>query len=99
VTIHHSKTTELGDYETVAFHKVCKIHRKLPKGGILVFLTGKQEIMRMVRRLRKALIPTSEVEPGNKYESDVHIDSGLNSALDNGPRDIKFLKFPFPPPP
>ncbi|CAB9496357.1 splicing factor ATP-dependent RNA helicase [Seminavis robusta] len=55
VTIHHSKVTELDDYEDAAFQKVCKIHRKLPQGGILVFLTGKQEIVRMVNRLRKAL--------------------------------------------
>lgn len=57
VTIHHSKTTELDDYMEVAFRKICKVHRKLPQGGILVFLTGKQEIIRMVNRLRKALNP------------------------------------------
>jgi ATP-dependent RNA helicase DHX37/DHR1 len=34
---------------------VCKIHRKLPRGGILVFLTGKSEIIRMVKKLRRAL--------------------------------------------
>jgi len=51
VSIHHSKFTELDDYEKVALDKVCKIHRKLPAGGILVFLTGKQEILRMVNRL------------------------------------------------
>ena len=37
------------------FQKTCKIHRQLPPGGILVFLTGKQEIVRMVNRLRRAL--------------------------------------------
>ena len=47
VTIHHSKVTELDDYETVAFKKVCNIHKKLPQGGILVFMTGKQEIVRI----------------------------------------------------
>jgi ATP-dependent RNA helicase DHX37/DHR1 len=57
VTIHHSKTTELDDYTEVAFRKICKVHRKLPQGGILVFLTGKQEIIRMVNRLRRALNP------------------------------------------
>ena len=57
VTIHHSKVTELDNYTEVAFKKVCKIHRKLPRGGILVFLTGKQEIIRMVNRLRKSLAP------------------------------------------
>ena len=57
VTIHHSKVTELDDYMEATFKKVCKIHRKLPNGGILVFLTGKAEIIRMVNRLRKALAP------------------------------------------
>mmetsp|Transcript_9417 Transcript_9417/g.11903 ORF Transcript_9417/g.11903 Transcript_9417/m.11903 type:complete len:1448 (-) Transcript_9417:1876-6219(-) len=60
VTIHHNKTTELDDYERIAFQKVCKIHRKLPPGGILVFLTGKQEIIRMNNRLRRALGPKTE---------------------------------------
>ena len=55
VTIHHSKVTELDNYMEATFKKVCKIHRKLPNGGILVFLTGKAEIIRMVNRLRKAL--------------------------------------------
>lgn len=55
VTIHHSKVTELDDYENIAFQKICKIHRKLPSGGILVFLTGKAEIIRMVNRLRRYL--------------------------------------------
>jgi ATP-dependent RNA helicase DHX37/DHR1 len=41
------------DLETLAYEKVCKIHRNLPDGGILVFLTGRQEIVRMVKRLRK----------------------------------------------
>ena len=57
VTIHHSKVTELDDYMEATYKKVCKIHRKLPNGGILVFLTGKAEIIRMVNRLRKALAP------------------------------------------
>ena len=56
VTIHHSKVTELDDYMSVTFRKVCKIHHKLPPGGILVFLTGKQEIVRMVNLLTKALV-------------------------------------------
>lgn len=55
VTIHHSRITELDDYERVAYKKVLRIHRKLPKGGILMFLTGKQEIVRTVNKLRKRL--------------------------------------------
>ena len=41
--------------EDVIFQKTCKIHRKLPPGGLLVFLTGKQEIIRMAQRLQRAL--------------------------------------------
>ncbi|EWC45097.1 hypothetical protein DRE_06236 [Drechslerella stenobrocha 248] len=41
------------DYLEEAYKKVCKIHRKLPKGGILVFLTGKQDIHTLMQRLRR----------------------------------------------
>ena len=53
VTVHHSKDTELEDYEGEVVKKVIKIHRKLPLGGILVFLTGKDEIVSVVKRLRR----------------------------------------------
>lgn len=46
VTIHFNKRTPLEDYAGEAFHKTCKIHRMLPPGGILVFLTGQAEIGR-----------------------------------------------------
>ncbi|KAL3823873.1 hypothetical protein ACHAXA_005455 [Cyclostephanos tholiformis] len=59
VSIHHSKVTELDDYERAAIEKTCKIHRKLPAGGILVFLTGKQEIIRCVNRLKQRLDPSN----------------------------------------
>jgi len=57
VSIHHSKVTELDDYEKKVMEKVCNIHHKLPRGGILVFLTGKQEIVRCVNRLKQRLGP------------------------------------------
>jgi len=88
VTIHHSKTTELDDYETVAFQKVCKIHRKLPHGGILVFLTGKQEIVRMVKRLRRALVPKAQRRMENAGEADVEIKTDFDFAGNAGPRDM-----------
>ena len=55
VTIHFSKRTEVEDYETVALRKVCRIHRQLPPGGILVFMTGKREIDRFCAQLQKQL--------------------------------------------
>ncbi len=52
VTVHHLKKTE-SDYLEQAYKMTCKIHRKLPPGGILVFLTGKLEILRLCERLKK----------------------------------------------
>ncbi|XP_068615421.1 probable ATP-dependent RNA helicase DHX37 [Brachionichthys hirsutus] len=54
VTVHFNKRTPLDDYPGEVFHKTCKIHRMLPPGGILVFLTGQAEVHALCRRLRKA---------------------------------------------
>jgi ATP-dependent RNA helicase DHX37/DHR1 len=54
VTIHFSRRTELDDYLGAAYRKVCRIHRELPPGGILVFLTGQREVDSMCRRLKAA---------------------------------------------
>lgn len=51
VSTHFSKHTAF-DYQEEAFKKACKIHRKLPPGGILIFMTGQSEITHMVKRLR-----------------------------------------------
>ncbi|XP_062037940.1 probable ATP-dependent RNA helicase DHX37 isoform X1 [Lepus europaeus] len=57
VTVHFNKRTPLEDYSGECFRKVCKIHRMLPAGGILVFLTGQAEVHALCRRLRKAFPP------------------------------------------
>ncbi|KAK6541656.1 putative ATP-dependent RNA helicase DHR1 [Orbilia ellipsospora] len=55
------------DYLEEAYKKVCKIHRRLPKGGILVFLTGKQDIHQLMQRLRRAFPLKDEHHPrGNE---------------------------------
>ncbi|XP_053480856.1 probable ATP-dependent RNA helicase DHX37 isoform X1 [Ictalurus furcatus] len=54
VTVHFNKRTPMEDYVAEAFRKTCKIHRMLPPGGILVFLTGQAEVHYVCRRLRKA---------------------------------------------
>lgn len=56
VSVHFDKRTKF-DYLEEAFKKTCKIHRKLPPGGILIFLTGQNEITSMVKKLR-AEFPT-----------------------------------------
>eukprot|EP01105_Mastigella_eilhardi_P022133 TRINITY_DN5427_c0_g1_i1.p1 TRINITY_DN5427_c0_g1~~TRINITY_DN5427_c0_g1_i1.p1 ORF type:complete len:1147 (-),score=286.91 TRINITY_DN5427_c0_g1_i1:12-2945(-) len=52
VDIHFNKRTS-PDYVGETFSKVVKIHTRLPMGGILVFLTGQQEIEYLCRRLRE----------------------------------------------
>jgi hypothetical protein len=58
VMVHFSKRTELEDYPGAAFRKVLRIHRELPAGGILVFVTGQREVSELCSRL-KAVMPGS----------------------------------------
>ena len=51
VGVHFAKKTEMDDYVGAAYKKVVQIHKRLPDGGILVFLTGQQEIETLCRKL------------------------------------------------
>jgi len=55
VTTHFSKRTEVKNYLKETHKKVCQIHRKLPEGGVLIFLSGKQEILYMCHKLNRSL--------------------------------------------
>ncbi|XP_058014476.1 probable ATP-dependent RNA helicase DHX37 [Ahaetulla prasina] len=68
VTIHFNKRTPLEDYSAECFRKVCKIHRMLPPGGILVFLTGQAEVHSLCRRLRKSFPFCKNATPGSEDE-------------------------------
>uniref|UniRef100_A0A8C0JAX1 DEAH-box helicase 37 n=1 Tax=Chelonoidis abingdonii TaxID=106734 RepID=A0A8C0JAX1_CHEAB len=68
VTVHFNKRTPADDYNGECFRKVCKIHRMLPAGGILVFLTGQAEVHSLCRRLRKAF-PFRKNKTEEKEES------------------------------
>lgn len=52
--VHYNKVTK-EDYVEEAYRKIVKIHTTLPQGGILVFVTGKKEIMYLCRRLQMEL--------------------------------------------
>ncbi|CAF0896634.1 unnamed protein product [Brachionus calyciflorus] len=52
VSVHFNKHT-YQDYLAEAYRKICKIHRRLPDGGILVFLTGQQEVNVLCNKLKK----------------------------------------------
>ena len=77
VTVHFNKRTP-EDYLGEAYRKVCKIHRTLPLGGILVFVTGQGEVHGLCRKLRKTF-------PYNKRQKDKEGDEGDNFDLGNYP--------------
>ncbi|KAK4227117.1 putative ATP-dependent RNA helicase [Podospora fimiseda] len=53
VTIHFARKTR-HDYVDDVFRKISRGHRKLPPGGMLVFLTGQGEIAQLSKRLKDA---------------------------------------------
>ncbi|KAI3860276.1 hypothetical protein MKX03_030957, partial [Papaver bracteatum] len=65
VTIHFSKRTDVVDYIGQAFKKVISIHKRLPPGGILVFVTGQREVEYLCKKLRGA---SNELKNRNKFK-------------------------------
>jgi len=61
VTPHWSRKTT-HSYVEEMFTKVSRGHRKLPPGGILVFLTGQSEIQTMARKLRETFGSTQDFQ-------------------------------------
>lgn len=53
VTVHFSKRTQQ-DYLGQAYKKVMSIHKRLPPGGILVFVTGQREVEFLCKKLQRA---------------------------------------------
>ena len=54
VTIHFAKQTSPdGDYVSEALKKACKVHSRLPEGGLLIFLSGSDEVEYLCGELRK----------------------------------------------
>ncbi|KAL8946162.1 MAG: hypothetical protein Q9222_007407 [Ikaeria aurantiellina] len=59
VTTHFARRTQR-DYLEEAFSKISKGHKKLPPGGMLVFLTGQGEITALGKRLKAAFVNSSD---------------------------------------
>lgn len=99
VTIHWARRTH-HDYVEEAYKKICRGHRKLPPGGFLVFLTGQNEIIQLMKRLRteftgmdtvtgpKVRIPTSQapIEAEDIDFGDID-DRGVQDFDDEPPSD------------
>ena len=67
VNIYHSKKTE-NDYINEAFKYCCKIHKRLPEGNVIVFLTGKREILDLCKKLREEFSGIKRLEKSDKEE-------------------------------
>jgi ATP-dependent RNA helicase DHX37/DHR1 len=52
VTVHFNRRT-VSDYVNEAIRKASKIHARLPPGGVLIFLTGQNEISGVCKRLEE----------------------------------------------
>lgn len=74
VSIHFSKVTK-EDYQEETFKKVVKIHKTLPPGHILVFMTGRQEIQVMIERL-KIELGEAKTKADGQSDSDESMHSG-----------------------
>lgn len=61
VTTHFARKTKR-DYLEEIFVKVTRGHRKLPPGGMLVFLTGHNEITVLAKRLKQSLSNVQSTE-------------------------------------
>ncbi len=77
VTRHNLKTTP-DDYLASALKKTCQIHKDLPEGGILVFVTGQQEVNYMVRKLRKLFSTRGKAIKDDEEES---VEASMKKAL------------------
>lgn len=81
--IHYNKRTPEVDFATEAFKKVLKIHTQLPPGGILVFLTGQQEIQVLVRKLRQAF-PLRKAREAERNRLEDEADAKSKGPSGNG---------------
>lgn len=80
VTTYFAKKTEKTDYIGEAYKKVLAIHKRLPPGGILVFVTGQREVEDLCRKLRKASREFIKKKVVGSVESDSTVVHETNSV-------------------
>ncbi|XP_067143914.1 probable ATP-dependent RNA helicase DHX37 [Centruroides vittatus] len=86
VTIHFNRRTPTEDYIETAYKKVCRIHQELPEGGILVFVTGREEVHRLCRKLQKTFASPQDSKNDNIKE--VKTEEELDKFMDD-PKTLK----------
>ncbi|XP_060218444.1 ATP-dependent RNA helicase DEAH13-like [Lycium barbarum] len=86
VTVHFSKRTEMVDYVGQAYKKILSIHKRLPPGGILVFVTGQREVEYLCQKLRKA--SKEIVERASKENNELSLVSEGNAITEKVDKEI-----------
>ncbi|KAL5560941.1 hypothetical protein UlMin_030688 [Ulmus minor] len=94
VNVHFSKRTEIVDYIGQAYKKVLAIHKRLPQGGILVFVTGQREVEYLCQKLRRASrelimrISKENAEINHAAVSEINSVEGINMEEINEAFDV-----------
>ncbi|RVE47545.1 hypothetical protein evm_007804 [Chilo suppressalis] len=87
VTVHFNKHT-YKDYLKEAYRKTVKIHTRLPEGGILIFVTGQQEVKYLVRKLKASFPYRKDMDYSKLVTKKIPL-SEADAALDSEPDDIE----------
>ncbi|GBP62921.1 Probable ATP-dependent RNA helicase kurz [Eumeta japonica] len=85
VTVHFNKRT-YSDYLKEAYKKTVKIHTRLPEGGILIFVTGQQEVRYLVRKLKSSFPYKKDVNYSKIIQKQKTLE--YDPVLDSEPDDI-----------
>ncbi|KNZ81277.1 Putative ATP-dependent RNA helicase PB1A10.06c [Termitomyces sp. J132] len=89
VTIHFSRRTA-SDYVTEAIKKTTKIHTRLPPGGILIFLTGQNEITGVCRKLEAKFVHIRATCSSFNHRYAADIEAEDFDLGESGPSDLAF---------
>uniref|UniRef100_A0A1A9ZLF8 RNA helicase n=1 Tax=Glossina pallidipes TaxID=7398 RepID=A0A1A9ZLF8_GLOPL len=76
VTVHFQKHTPT-NYIEEAFRKTVKVHTKLPEGGVLIFVTGQQEVRQLVRKLKMTFPYKRKEENVRKERKDEKLEENV----------------------
>ncbi|KAG8183596.1 hypothetical protein JTE90_025148 [Oedothorax gibbosus] len=79
------------DYVSASYNKVCKIHRQLPPGAILVFLTGEKEVQNLCKILRQTFPFKAKPDPKKPDVDSEKDETGESPAVDKSRRKKKKL--------
>ena len=101
VTIHFNRRTRL-DYVAEAVRKTAKIHNRLPPGGILIFLTGQNEITGVCKKLDARFGPKalsdkkrkhSAISKGQRVSGDSDFTSSTTVSAGQGDLEAEDMDF------